>query len=69
MIFRNKTYKMNLEEIEQKIEEISKRKRSCDDNDFDTMDDGGGSFEHAYSVGFEDGYITMAQELLAELNK
>ena len=53
-----------MDKLKKILEELSKKNCALDDEDFNVMDWSGGNFDDAWQLGFNDGQISLARELL-----
>lgn len=56
---------MNTEALKARLQEIAS-KDVCDPDIYDDMDGGGNSHVEVHRIGYDDGQIELARELLAE---
>lgn len=58
---------MNLENLKSKLEKLAK-KETLGDNNCNAYEASGGNYDDAYGLGFDDGEVSLAREILKELN-
>jgi hypothetical protein len=58
-----------MNELIEKLKKITEKSAKCDREDFDLDGYAGGNIDDAYEIGYNDGRIHLAQDLLATLEK
>jgi len=53
-----------MEKLREKLEKLSKKETVGDNEDFNAYDYSGGNYDDAYNLGYSDGEIFLARELL-----
>lgn len=53
-----------MEDLKSFVEKIAGGRAPADDEDFNAMDYSGGNFDDAFSLGYDEGYVGLARELL-----
>jgi hypothetical protein len=60
--------KKTMDKLKAKLEELAAKKAGFDNPDFNVYDWSGGNYDDAYSLGQDDGEISLARQLLEMLS-
>ena len=58
-----------MNEIKEKLKELAEKGSHLDEEGFSVFDWSGGNIDDAYSMGLDDGEISLARELLKMINR